>query len=137
MIEERDKTIQELREKYPIEEQVKFNEFNIADKLRENTELKVMYEELYEREKSILSKMIDVYEEIRGKTYDYYKFDYDKVLQKNEIEEYYLPRNPKVKKAKELIDRQEIKVKFFKICMNAMDRMYWNMRNYVEYDKRN
>jgi len=137
MQDERDKIINELRNAHPIDEQVKFNEFNIMDKLAENTELKTLYQELYEKEKYILDKMVDTYEEIKGKAYDHYKFNYDKVLQKGEIEEYYLPRHPNVKKAKELINRQEIKVKFFQICVNAMDRMYWNMRNFIEYDKRN
>jgi len=133
--EEKDKIVNELKETYPIEQQVSFNEFNLNDKLEENTKLKVKYQELLDNEQYILDKIKEKSEDIKGQVYDYYRFEYDRNLQKTEIENYYLNRHPKVKKINDLIDKQEIRVKFFKICVNAIDRLYWAMKNYVDHNR--
>ncbi len=133
--EEHNKIVNELKEQYPIEEQVTFNEFNINDKLEINTKLKMKYQELLESENAIYHRILEKLEDVKGQAYDHYRFEFDRNLQKTEIEQYYLPRHPKVKKLKELLAKQEIRVKFFKICVNAIERLYWSMKGYIDNNK--
>lgn len=69
--EERDNILEELRQEYPIVEQVKFNEFNIGDKLQENMKLRIKYQELYEKELFIYNQLLEKYNDLVGKRYDF------------------------------------------------------------------
>ena len=122
--EERDAIIEKLKEEYPIMEQVKFNEFNVAEKLQMNMELKIKYQELYEHNLFVLNKLKDKYEELKGKRYDFYRFESDRNLSKTEVEQYYMPQDRKLKEFKQLMEKQEVKVAFFKLCMSSIGELY-------------
>lgn len=133
--EDRDKIVNELKNEYPIEDQVKFNEFTISDKLQENQELKVKYYELYEREKFLYDELIKKHDILMGQRYDFYRFESDRNLTKAEIEKYYLPKDKKIRQMSELITKQEIRVKFFELCYKAIDGLYWRIKNWIDNEK--
>lgn len=133
--EERDNIVKKLREEYPIEEQTKFNEFNIGDKLQENTSLKLMYQDLYEKEKFFYDQLKVKYNIIVGKRYDFYRFEFDRNLTKTEVEQYYLPKDSKILKMKSILQKQEIRVKFFEICMKSIDNLYWRIKYFIDNEK--
>jgi hypothetical protein len=122
--EERDALVEELKEQYPIHNQVCFNEFNIGDKLQENMKLRVKYQELYEHELFKYDKLKEKFDILQGQRYDFYKFESDRNLTKTEIEQYYLPKDVKLRKLKEIIEKQELRMKFFKLCMDSIDKLY-------------
>ena len=133
--EERDQILEELKEQYPILEQTKFNEFNISDKLQENTQLYTKYKELYDQEKFVYNQLEEKMEVLKGQRYDYYRFDYDRNLQKTEIEQYYLPKDPKILKMKKLLEKQKIKVDFFSLCLQGVNNLYWRIKAYLDNEK--
>jgi hypothetical protein len=133
--EDRDKIVEELREKYPIEKEVSFNEFNISEKLQENMTLKIKYQELYDKENFLYKELQNKYDILVGQRYDFYKFESDRNLTKTEIEQYYLPKDKKIRQLKEILKKQEIKVKFFEICMRSIDNLYWRIKAYLDNEK--
>lgn len=130
--EQREEIINELKEQYPILEQVKFNEFNINSKLMENTELYIKYQELYKHEQFIYNQLEEKMDHLKGQRYDFYKFENDRVLTKTEIEQYYLPRDPKIIKMNKIMDKQKIKMDYFKICMDSIEKVYWRMKEFLK-----
>ena len=134
-VEERDKLIENLKEEYPIEEQVKFNQFCVSDKLQDNMKLKIKYQELYDHENYIHHKLKDKLDILICNRYDYYRFESDRNLTKTEIENYYLPADKKIRKVKNIIEKQEIRVKFFDICLKAINELYWRIKAYIDNEK--
>jgi len=132
--QEREEIWNKLKEKYPIDEQVKFNEFNINDKLQENMELRIKYQELYEHELFIYNQLLDKMDTLKGKRYDFYKFESDRNLYKSEIEQYYLPKDEKILKMKYQLQKQEQVVKFFKLCMESVEKLYWRIKEFTKND---
>jgi hypothetical protein len=167
--EQREEIINELKEQYPILDQCTFNEFNINDKLIENTKLYVQYKELYEHELFIYKQLedkkdqlvgqrydfyrfesdrnlgkteIEQYylprdpkvkkDQLVGQRYDFYRFESDRNLGKTEIEQYYLPRDPKVKKMNQVLEKQKVKVDFFKLAMDSIEKLYWRMKEFLK-----
>jgi len=133
--EERDALIEELKEQYPIHQQVLFNEFTIGDKLQENMKLRVKYQELYEKEQFKYDKLKEKFDVLQAQRYDFYRFESDRNLTKTEIEQYYLPADKKLRKLKEIIEKQELRMKFFKLCMDSIDKLYWRMKQYIDNEK--
>jgi len=131
----RDNIINELRKEYPIEEQVKFDQFSLSDRLQENMKLKIKYQELYDHENYIHSKLKDKLDILICNRYDYYRFESDRNLTKTEIENYYLPADKKVRKVKNIIEKQEIRVKFFDVCLKAINELYWRIKAYIDNEK--
>lgn len=127
-IEEREEIIEELKKEYPILDQVSFNEFNVVEKLEENMKWRIKYQELYEHHLFIYKKIEEKYDELKGRRYDYWKFESDRRLQKSEIEDYYLPQDKKLMEFREILEKQKIKVDFFKLCMESMEKVYWRIR---------
>jgi hypothetical protein len=130
--EQREEIINELKEQYPILDQCTFNEFNINDKLIENTKLYVQYKELYEHELFIYKQLEDKKDQLVGQRYDFYRFESDRNLGKTEIEQYYLPRDPKVKKMNQVLEKQKVKVDFFKLAMDSIEKLYWRMKEFLK-----
>ena len=131
---ERDEIIAELKEQYPIEEQTTFNEFNLNDKLQENTKLYRQYKELYEHELFVYRQLEEKMDILKGKQYDFYRFESDRNLQKSEVEQYYLPRDKKILKMKDMLQKQQTRVNFFKLCMDSIDKLYWRMKAFMQGD---
>jgi len=124
--------LEKLILEHPIEDMIQFTDINIQEKIKENTRNVVKYNDLYQKELGILDVLTDKMESLFGKRYDYYRFDYEKELTKIEIERYYLPNDVYIKKMKKLIRRQNIKVRFFKLCYQAFDKMGWSMKLFWE-----
>ena len=137
LLEQRNQILEKLKEEYPIVDQVSFNQFNISDKLQENMNLKMQYDELYDHHCYILEKIMEKYDEIKCKRYDHYKFNHDRVLSKTEIEEYYLKSDPQLKKYNKVIEKQKLKVNFFKLCKDSIDKLYWRMKQFIDNERVN
>lgn len=134
--EEYDKIILDLHEEYPITEHVKFCEFDLHDKLEKNGDLILMYNDLLIKEEAYLEKIENLMDKLLGERYDYYRFESEKNLQKPEIEKYYLPKDPKILAMKNIITKQNIRVKFFKMCVNALNKVGWSMKTYSDNMRR-
>jgi hypothetical protein len=65
-----------------------------------------------------------------GQRYDFYRFEYDKELQKPEIEKYYIPKDKMVVQMKNIMMKQKIRVDFFKVCVNGLKSSQWNMKTF-------
>lgn len=127
-----EEVLNSLREEFPIEEEVSFNEFNIMDKLQTNGSLILKYKGLYNDAKIKLDKMTDVRDKIVGTRYDFYKFESDKNLTKTEIEKYYLPKDEKIIESTKLVRTQEARVAFFEMCVKILEKTSYNMKTYSD-----
>lgn len=133
---QKEEIIEELKNEWNIYDIVNFNEFNIQDKLREHAFQYARFSEQLNHEKFQLNKLKEMKEVLEGQLYHHYRFEMDETLQKGEIEKYYLPKDPKMRKMNKILRNQEIRVKFFEICTNAIDKVGWNMKNFLETMKR-
>jgi hypothetical protein len=134
-IEERDKILNDLYAEYPLENEIEFNEFNIQEKIRSYGKLFIKYKDILIREKSALEHLLDLKSRLEGKLYDDYKFNNEKILTKQEIEKYYIPKHENIVKIKNLIDRQTIRLEFFDMAVKVIEKLSWNMKNFMEADK--
>lgn len=124
--------LEKLIAEYPIEDMIQFTDINIQEKIKENTHNVVKYNDLYQKELATFDVLVDKLEALMGQRYNFYRFDYEKELSKIEIERYYLPNDVYIKKYKKIIRRQNIKVRFFKLCYQAFDKQSWNLRLFFE-----
>lgn len=129
------KILEDLQQQYPIMEQVSFDEFSILEKQSRQPFLLMEYQGLLDREKYILDELREMLDALVGKQYDYYKFQYDKELLKPEIEKYYLPNDKKIRKLKNIIRKQEVRVGFFEACVKGMSQLGWAIKNYIDAHK--
>lgn len=127
-----EKIIIDLHKKFPITEQVKFNEFDIHEKLEKNGNLLLMYSDMLIKEETYLESIEELMEKLIGNKYDHYRFESDKNLQKVEIERYYLPKDPDILKMKNIIAHQKLRVKFFKMCVNVLNKQQWNIKTFSD-----
>lgn len=135
--QERNELLEELKTEYPILEQVKFNEFTINEKIQENMSLRMKYKELYDHHKFVYDKMCETFDEVKCERYDYYRFEHDRKLGKTEIEEYYLPHDKKLKPYKDKLEKQKLKVDFFKLCHESIEKLYWRMKQFIDNERIN
>ena len=129
---ERDLIMEELLAEHPILEIVSFNEFNLEEKIREHPYMLVKYRELASKEKYALDQINDIMDRVKGEAYHHYRFEMDESLRQNEIEQYYIPRDPKVLKVKQALMKQKIRVDFFETCAKAIEKCGWAHKNYME-----
>lgn len=127
-----DKILKKLREDYDVEELCSFNEFNVQDKLQENSWQVIRFRDLWLREKNKLNRLEDMLEEKNGERYHYYRFEMDENLGKPEIEKYYLPRDEEILRIKRVIRKQEVVVGFFETVYRSLEKMQWNMKNFSD-----
>jgi hypothetical protein len=133
---EMEKVWLELAEQYKIDELVKFSEFNIQDKLAENSWQVTKFTELYEKETDKLNQIIALKDKVLGERYDHYRFNFDKELKQSEIEKYYLPKDEKIIKLNNIIRKQTYRVSFFQMCVKALDKLQWNMKTFFDVSKK-
>ncbi len=129
---DRDDIIKELYDQHPIDDIVSFSEIDISDKLALNAKMMVTYTELLNKEKEALERIISLKDKITGEQYDYYRFNYDKELKPSEIGKYYLPKDQKIININKILRRQQWRVDFFAMCVKAIDKAQWNMKNFLE-----
>jgi len=125
-----------LAEEYKLEELVKFSEFDIQEKLMENSWQITRFTELYEKENDKLNQILAVKDKIVGTRYDHYRFNADKELRQSEIEKYYLPKDETIIKVNDIIRKQQYRVNFFSMCIKALEKLQWNMKNFLDVSRR-
>lgn len=127
-----DKILKKLHEQHPIEEMLKFSEFNLQDKLKENATQIVIYEELYHKELTIKEHLDDLMDKLIGKRYKFYRFEDDHEWTKQEIEKFCIPQDEKIMKMKKIIRRQETRIRFFKMCWKGFEKQQWNIKMFLD-----
>jgi len=140
---ERDEIVSKLLEMYPISEEVSFNELNIQDKLMANAERFHFYYDLWLAEKAELAELEEKKTRLEGLIYDELRFPTpysknphaNKNLDRKEILEYYMPRDPRYVRLLSIIAKQKVRVEFFELAARSMDKQGWNMKNYLDNEK--
>lgn len=130
--DEKQEIVDKLLEEHPIHEMVKFNEMDIQEKLKDNSFNIVKYRDLYDRERAKYEELEDKYNTLVGMRYDHYRFDYEKELQKPEIERYYLPKDKKIIQMKNILRKQEIRMRFFELCIKGFESQGWRMKSFLD-----
>lgn len=129
---DRTKVISDLKAKYPIEDFLTYNEFNLQDRL-ELLPMKIIdFQENLYRETAVYDALIEQRDILLGKLYDYYKFHGDKKLDKYEIKEYYIPTHPNKIAFDKHIRRQKWTVEYFEGCVKALDKMTWIIKDFIK-----
>lgn len=135
-----EKTAKQIFEKlsaeHPIEELVKFDETDIAEKLQDNVLKVVHYKELYYIELDVLEDFERKMKALKGKRFKHYKFGVEEHWEKKEIEDYCLPSDEKIISLEKIMKRQRVRVRFFEMAWKAFDKQGWNMKVYNDRDRR-
>lgn len=129
------KIFDDLHEEHKIDELATFSDLDISEKLKRNDMMIIKYKELYFHELNkyeILERKMDA---LRGMRYKHYRFDDDHEWQKKEIEDYCLPSDTKIIKMKKILQKQQVRVRFFDMCWRAFNSMGWNMKTFTEREK--
>jgi len=129
-MKEEDKILEELKNQYPIEDLVTFNEVDIHEKLKENAFNIVKYKDHYNSELAAIEDLEIKYEKLLSMRYEHYRFNDEKEWTKVEIENYALPGDIKIIQMKKIMWRQRIRVKFFETCWRGLEKMQWNMKTF-------
>ena len=126
----RNEIVEELKNEFPIEELVQFNEIDIQEKIQRSAYVIIQYDDLLKKEEMIYQDLEDKFDALLGKRYNHYRFEVDRELQKPEIEKYYLPSDSQIRQMKKIMLKQKVRVDFFKICLRGLNDMKWNMGTY-------
>jgi len=124
--------IQEYLLKYPIDMLLSFDINNIQSKIEENIKQVFKFETLFLISDSKYIELKSLYQETLSEQFDWYKFEYDRSLSGNEIKEFYIKKDPKVKQVKRLLDKQKIQRDFFKLCISSFLRQGERMHDYIK-----
>lgn len=131
-VKEHEKYMEELKEKFPIKDFLRYTEFDLKEKI-EMIPMKILeYQELLNKEESILNKFIEQKNKVIGEVYDHHRFEMDKKLDKYEIEKYYIPQDKKVLAFNKIIQKQKWKVEYFEACVKALDKMAWGIKDFIK-----
>jgi hypothetical protein len=125
----------ELHLEHKIEEMATFSEIDIAEKLQKNEMMVIRYKELYYNELNkyeILERKLDA---LKGIRYKHYRFNDEHEWQKKEIEDYCLPSDEKIIKMKKMLQKQQVRVRFFDMCWKAFNSMGWSMKTFTERER--
>jgi hypothetical protein len=128
------KVLKELQEEYDVYPLLSWNETDVKEKLQKNSYMVEQFRILSIKEKAILQQIQDIMEEYIGNLYDELK-NGDLKLSKQEIEKYYIPRDKKVVKYKELIMKQSLRAEFFESLYEAFHRQGWLLKQWVDTNR--
>jgi len=123
-----------LAQEYKLDELTRFNEFDLADKLKNQSFIAENFRLLYLSERHDLLKIENLFTKVQGERYDHYKHNCEKNLSKTEIEKYYLPKDEKLIKLKVLLDKQAIRCDFFESMWKILDQLAWKMKLFYQQD---
>ena len=129
---ELEKIFDKLKEEHPIDDLVKFNELTISDEIQKNDGLIVKYRDLYHKALSEMDRLMDLSEKLAGKRYEHYRFNKEEAWTKSEIEKYCLPSDEKMVLMKNIIRKQEIRVRFFEMAFKSFEGRKWSMKMFLE-----
>jgi hypothetical protein len=127
--------LEELKAKYPIEEQVKFDETDISQKLQDNAFQVIRYKEFYYIELDKYEELERKMEALKGIRYKKYRFEDEQEWTKKEIEDYCLPQDDKIIALKKIMKKQYVKVRYFEMCWRAFEKQGWNMKVFNDRDR--
>ena len=125
---EQNDILKSLYEEYKIDDLLKYNEYNLSNKIADNPFISEQFRLLYLKERQNYNRVEMLYEELVGKKYDHYKYENEKTLTKTEIEKYYIPKDEKIKNLKNLLYKQELRMDFFESVWKALDKQAWLMK---------
>jgi len=133
-LDEYEKTIgvEEYLLKYPVDMMMTFNNENIKDKIKDNVAQLFNFKKLFLIAESKYIEMEDLYQEVISEQFDWYKFEYDRSLTTDEIKEFYIHKDPKVKQIKRVLVKQKIQKNFFKLCIESLIKQGDRMRDYIK-----
>lgn len=132
MKKEENEILDKLLKEHPIEEEVKFSDLDLSEKQRDNAFMVVKYRDLLIRETIESQRLETLMEKLIGERYKYYRFDDQKEWVKIEIEKYCIPSDKKIIRMKRILRRQDIRVKFFEMCVKAMESQGWRMKGFID-----
>jgi hypothetical protein len=127
---DKDKIIEDLLKEYPIYDLVAFDELNISQKLQDNPYQVITFQEQLIKERVRYDELEELQEKLVGELYHKYRFQSEEELSNKEIEKYYIPKDPKYLKMKEILRKQKIRIGFFELCVKGLDRQYWSMKEF-------
>jgi hypothetical protein len=130
--EERNKVFEELQIEFPLQQFLEYNELDIHEKIPLITMKSMEYQDLLNKEQSILDKIMEQRARVCGDLYNHYRFEVDKKLDKFEIEKYYLPKEPKLLAFDKILRKQKWKVEYFTICVKALEKMSWGVKDFLK-----
>ena len=125
---EQNDILRSLYEEYKVQDLLKYNEYNLSNKISDNPFISEQFRLLYLKEAQNYKRVEMLYDELVGKKYDHYKYENEKTLTKIEIEKYYLPKDEKIKEMKNLLYKQELRMDFFESVWKALDKQAWLMK---------
>lgn len=128
---DKNKIVDDLLKEYPIYELVAFDELNISQKLQDNPYQLIRFQDQLLKEKIRFEELEELQEKLIGELYHKYRFQSEEELSNKEIEKYYLPKDPKYLKMKEILRKQKIRIAFFELCVKGLDRQYWSMKEFA------
>lgn len=131
----KEEIFQKLQEDWNAEEFVAFNEFDIGEKLQNHAFTLIKWQQKLENERFQLDKIKDLLERVQGEAFERIQREQDIALRTTEIEKYYLPRDPKVKKVKDALLLQQYIVSYFDMSCKAINSMSWSMKNFLDNQK--
>ncbi len=135
--EKREKILKELYDEYQIDEMVKFSELDLGEKIQDNSFWIVRFGDLYAQAQAEYDYLEELLEKLQGQRYDYYRFEFDKALDKTEIKNFYLPKDEKIIQMKRILARQKVKVEFYKLALKGFEKQQWNMKTFQDVLKGN
>ncbi len=121
-----------LQEEWPVENLVSFSELDMSQKLQDWPYQIIRFGEKLLKERIRLRELEDMKTRRAGKVYDELKFDNDKLLTKQEIEQYYLPQDEKMIKVNAAIEKQSVIVNYFEMATKVLEKMQWNVKLYMD-----
>lgn len=124
--------LNELSKQYDIYDLLTFDQYNVQEKITKNAYMQELFKWNWIAEKSKLSKIQSKLEILTGERYNYYKFKDSRELSKVEIEKYYLPIDPEIKKLKQLLDLQEVRTWFFECLYTGFKSQAFNITQYLK-----
>lgn len=130
MAVDKDKIIEDLLKEYPIYDLVAFDELNISQKLQDNPYQVIRFQDQLIKERVRYDELEELQEKLVGELYHKYRFQSEEELSNKEIEKYYIPKDPKYLKMKEILRKQKIRIGFFELCVKGLDRQYWSMKEF-------
>ncbi len=131
MAVDKDKIIEDLLKEYPIYDLVAFDELNIFQKLQDNPYQVIRFQDQLIKERIRYDELEELQEKLVGELYHKYRFQSEEELSNKEIEKYYIPKDPKYLKMKEILRKQKIRIGFFELCVKGLDRQYWSMKEFA------
>ena len=127
-----DVILKELSETYDVYSLLEINEFHLKQQIEKNP----FYQELFRmemlKEKGKLMRLEIMRDEKTGIIYDELKNRSDTSYTKQEIERYYLPKDPELIKIKKLMLKTQIRYEFFEAVYDAFKVQGYNFKSYIE-----